>query len=336
MTILENISLKQYNTFGIEATARYFVEINSKEELPKLFDENKNSDVFILGGGSNLLFTQDIDKIVLKISIKGKELIEESDNSILLKIGAGENWHTLVEWCVQNNYAGIENLALIPGIVGAAPIQNIGAYGVEIKDVLVSLEWFDFETKKSKIFSNDECEFGYRDSIFKRELKGCGIISAVTLQLRKSTRALHTSYSDVLLELGANADTAKIYDVFNTVCAIRTRKLPNPSEIGNAGSFFKNPIISSEQYVEVKNNFPEIPSYNQHNSKVKIPAAWLIEQSGWKGFRRGDVGVYPRQALVLVNYGEASGEEIIALAREIQTSVQSKFGIVIDMEVNVL
>ncbi len=336
MTIHENTSLKSYNTFGIDVTARYFVEITSKNEIPGLIEGASNNELLILGGGSNLLLTKDVWGIVLKISIMGKEIVEETDNTILLKIGAGENWHSVVEWCVQNKYAGIENLALIPGTVGAAPIQNIGAYGVEIMDVFDSLEMYDISKLHTVRFTREECEFGYRDSIFKRRLKGTGIITSVTLRLRKSTDALHINYNDVRFELGANIKSPSIHDVFTAVSAIRTRKLPNPLEIGNAGSFFKNPTIPSSHYNELKTNYHEMPSYPHPNGMVKIPAAWLIEQCGWKGIRQGSVGVYPHQALVIVNYGGASGEEVIALAREIQASVNEKFGIDIEPEVNVI
>lgn len=335
MTIHENTSLKPYNTFGIDVSARYFVEITSKNEIPVLI-KGVSDELLILGGGSNLLFTKDVGGIVLKVSIMGKEIVEETDDAILLKIGAGENWHSVVEWCVQNKYAGIENLALIPGTVGAAPIQNIGAYGVEIKDVFDSLELYDISKLHTIRFGNEECEFGYRDSIFKRKLKGTGIITSVTLRLRKSSDAIHTSYNDVRFELGSNIESPSIHDVFTAVSAIRTRKLPNPLEIGNAGSFFKNPTIPCSQYKELKHSYHEMPSYPHPDGMVKIPAAWLIEQCGWKGIRKGAVGVYPHQALVLVNYGGASGEEIISLAREIQASVNEKFGIDIEPEVNVM
>lgn len=336
MIIHENSSLKEFNTFGIEASARYFVEITSFHQLPELLDGTNRDELLILGGGSNLLFTKDWGGIVLKISVKGKEIIEETADTILLKIGAGENWHKTVEWCVNNNYAGIENLALIPGTVGAAPIQNIGAYGIEIKDVFESLEAFDMQNLHSKTFHRDECEFGYRDSIFKKRAKGKYIITSVTLRLRKNPNALHTNYADLRFELDSLVDSATIHDVFKAVSAIRTRKLPNPDEIGNAGSFFKNPIISSSEYKKLHSTYHEIPCYPHPDGMVKIPAAWLIEQCGWKGVRHGDAGVYPRQALVLVNYGGATGSEIISLAREIQDSVQTKFGINIEPEVNVI
>jgi UDP-N-acetylmuramate dehydrogenase len=336
MTILEHISLKNYTTFGIEATARHFVEITSPDELPELLKKIGRDEFLILGGGSNILLTHDFEGIAIKISILGKKIVHETDETVAITIGAGENWHTFVEWCVQHNYAGVENLALIPGTVGAAPIQNIGAYGVEINDVFQSLEWFDIDEASSRTFLREECKFGYRDSIFKRELKGRGIITSVTVELHKSTIALHTNYKDVQQELGESTKSPTIHDVFSAVCAVRTRKLPNPEEVGNAGSFFKNPIIASEHYITLLNSYPQMPCYPQSGENVKIPAAWLIEQCGWKGVRRGAAGVYPRQALVLVNYGGALGEEILALSREIQASVFTKFGITIEPEVNIL
>ncbi|MBI3258216.1 MAG: UDP-N-acetylmuramate dehydrogenase [Ignavibacteriae bacterium] len=335
MTIHENSSLKEYNTFGIEASARYFVDINSIHQLPEILEGTNIDELLILGGGSNLLFTRDWGGTVLKISIMGKEIIDETNESIILKIGAGENWHKTVEWCVKNNYAGIENLALIPGTAGAAPIQNIGAYGVEVKDVFESLEAFDILNLHSKTFHKDECEFGYRDSVFKKRAKGHFVITSVTLRLRKSKEAHHTSYNELRLELD-NSEIPTINEVFTAVCAIRTRKLPDPLEIGNAGSFFKNPIISSNDYKTLHSTYHEMPSYPHPDGMVKIPAAWLIEQCGWKGVRHGEAGVYPRQALVIVNYGGASGEEIMSLAREIQDSVHTKFGITIEQEVNVI
>lgn len=336
MTIHTKYSLKNYNSFAIDARAERFVEVFSLDDISAVIREN-HPKMLILGGGSNMLFTGDYPGLVVKIGILGKEIIHETDTEIILKIGAGESWHSLVTYCVENDYAGIENLGLIPGTVGAAPIQNIGAYSVELKDVFESLEYIDTRTHDLKTLTKDDCQFGYRDSIFKHQLRGNAIITSVSIRLKKSTIPEHTSYKDVQSELAIQkVTTPTIRDVFAAVCAIRKRKLPDPIEIGNAGSFFKNPTISQAQFRDLLMLHPEIPHYSQSNSDKKIPAAWLIEQCGWKGKRLGEVGVHPNQALVLVNYGGAKGSEIIDLANDIQASVLEKFSIKLEMEVNII
>ena len=336
MTIHTDYSLKNYNTFAINVQAERFIEAMNVDDVQELCRE-KYSPLLILGGGSNMLFTGNFRGTVVKIGILGKEITQETDTEIILKVGAGESWHELVTYCVENHYAGIENLGLIPGTVGASPIQNIGAYGVELKDVFDSLEYVDRQTQEVTSLPAAECRFGYRDSIFKHELRGQAIITSVSLRLEKSDVARHTSYKDIETELAAmNVTKPLIRDVFDAVCAVRRRKLPDPAEIGNAGSFFKNTTIAATEFAALQEKYPEIPHYSQPNSDEKIPAAWLIQQCGWKGIRRGNVGVHPNQALVLVHYGGATGEEIIALAREIQASVLEKFSIHLEMEVNII
>lgn len=336
MTIRTQYSLKNYNTFAIDALAEKFLEAGSTQDVVEICRDT-DQPLLILGGGSNMLFTGNFHGTVVKIGILGKEIMQETDTEIILKVGAGESWHELVSYCVENHYAGIENLGLIPGTVGASPIQNIGAYGVELKDVFVSLEYVDMLTLEIKTLRAAECRFGYRDSIFKHELRGKAIITSVSLRLEKSDVALHTSYKDIETELAAlNVTQPKIRDVFEAVCTVRRRKLPDPAEIGNAGSFFKNPTITAAEFAVLAEKYPEIPHYSQPNSDEKIPAAWLIQQCGWKGIRRGNVGVHPNQALVLVHYGGAAGAEIIMLAREIQASVLEKFSVHLEMEVNII
>ena len=334
----ENHSLLEHNTFGIDVSARYFVEISNEEELKNaLVDERyKGQPILILGGGSNVLFTQDFPGLVILISIKGIEIKDSDDVNVLIQFGAGENWHQSVLYAIENGYGGIENLSLIPGTVGAAPMQNIGAYGVEIKDVFVSLEAINRETFEIKSFTLEDCNFGYRQSIFKNILKDQYIITRVTLRLSKQ-HELNTSYGaigEMLTEAGISDPTTK--DVSDAVIKIRQSKLPDPKVIGNAGSFFKNPTISSIDYEGLKAEFPEIPGYELPENQVKVPAAWLIQFCGWKGKRMGEIGVHENQALVLVNHGGGNGTEIRQLALEIQKSVADRFGIELEMEVNVI
>lgn len=336
MTVQTNVSLKPYNTFGIDATAKYFVEVSSIEQLQDILQnpEYQNIERLILGGGSNLLLTKDFEGIVIKISIKGIEKFKENDENIWLKVGAGEVWHDLVMYCVNHNYAGVENLSLIPGTVGAAPMQNIGAYGVEIKEVFESLEAIEIKTGKSRIFTKDECQFGYRESIFKHAVKGEYVIVTVNFKLSK-TPVYHVEYGaikDTLVEMGI--DQLSIKAISDAVISIRQSKLPNPAEIGNAGSFFKNPEIPKAQFDLLKEQFPTIPSYPVNEQTVKVPAGWLIEQVGWKGQRFGDIGVHAKQALVLVNFGGGKGNEIKELSQKIQDSIKEKFGIQLHAEVN--
>jgi UDP-N-acetylmuramate dehydrogenase len=336
MHILENISLQPYNTFGIAAKARFFTDIHSIDELQELLKNPayQHMPKLILGGGSNLLFTKDFDGLVIKISIGGIEKTDEDANHVYLKVGAGVVWHDLVIYCIENNYAGLENLSLIPGTVGAAPMQNIGAYGVEIKETFENLEALHIETGKIRNFTNADCVFGYRESVFKKELKGEYIITSVTFRLSKIP-SFNTSYGaiqDTLKEM--QVKELNLRAVSDAVIHIRKSKLPNPAEIGNAGSFFKNPEISRSHYESLQKQYPTIPGYTTSPETVKVPAGWLIEQCGWKGKIVGQTGVHKNQALVLVNYGGAQGNEIKALSEEVQKSVKEKFGIELQAEVN--
>lgn len=331
----ENISLKQYNTFGIDAQARFFFELQSEVQLSKLAQLNCFKEKrLILGGGSNILLCNDFDGLVLLNSLKGIEVIQEDETNVYLKVAAGELWHDLVMFTMENSWAGLENLSLIPGRVGASPMQNIGAYGVELKDVFYQLEAWNIEKEQVEIFNKEQCEFGYRDSIFKTGLKDKYIILSVSLILSKKAK--------INIEYGAIEETLKsmgvenpsIKDVSAAVIAIRSSKLPNPAEIGNAGSFFKNPVVDGSLVEELKLKYPMIPSYPVDENQVKVPAGWLIEQAGWKGKNFGNYGVHKNQALVLVNFGGAKGKEIEELSRRIQKSVFNKFRITISPEVN--
>jgi UDP-N-acetylmuramate dehydrogenase len=340
--IAENFSLKQYNTFGINASARYFSTFNSIEQLEELLafkkpvTNNAAGMPLILGGGSNILLTKNVDGLVLKNEIKGIEKISENGEDVFIKAGAGENWHQLVTYCINNNFAGMENLSLIPGNVGASPMQNIGAYGVELKDVFYELEAFHLNEKKPVKFKLDDCQFGYRESVFKRKLKNQFVITSVTYRLSKAPH-FNTSYGAIEQELQAmGIQTLSIQAVSQAVINIRRSKLPDPAVIGNAGSFFKNPEIDQERFEVLKKSFPNVIGYALNNGKVKLAAGWLIEQCGWKGYRKGDAGCHAKQALVLVNYGNATGEEIFKLSKEIIESVQQKFGVVLEREVNII
>jgi len=338
MKIEKNISLKSYNTFGIEVKAKFFSEIYDETQLKEILssDEYNTLPKLILGGGSNVLLTKDFDGLVLKISIPGIEIIDETDKTVLIKAGAGETWHKLVLYCVGNNYGGVENLSLIPGTVGAAPMQNIGAYGQEIKDVFENLNGVYIYDCKSAIFKKDECKFAYRNSIFKNELKNKFIITYVTLCLSKHP-VINTSYGNVKSELDKfGYSQVGIKEVSDTIIRIRQSKLPDPTEIGNAGSFFKNPEVSEEKFNQLKENFINIVGFKLENGKVKVPAGWLIESCGWKGKKVGNTGSHSKQSLVLVNYGNASGEEVLNLAKEIKKSVLVKFDIELKEEVNII
>lgn len=336
MTILENISLKPFNTFGIEATAKQFVNITSTKELLQLLQLKQFPDKFILGGGSNMLLTQDIDALVIHINNKGRKVIKKEGDYVYVKIEAGENWHEFVLWCIDNNFGGVENLSLIPGNVGTAPIQNIGAYGVELKDVFEECEAIDISNQTITSFGKKDCNFDYRNSIFKQAEKGIYIITNVTFKLKKSNHILNTSYGAILSELkDNNIISPTIKDVSNAVIKIRQSKLPDPKEIGNSGSFFKNPVININHFNKLQDNFPEIPSYKVSSSEIKIPAGWLIEKAGFKGKRFGDYGVHKNQALVLVNYGHAKGEDILKLSKLIQHTIKKVFNIDLEAEVNV-
>jgi len=337
MTIINNTSLKPFNTFGIEAKAQSFCNINSIKDLSIVLKDHHYNPLFILGGGSNMLLTKDIEALVLHINLKGIEVVSETENTVIVKAMAGENWHNFVLWCLQHNYGGIENLSLIPGNIGTAPIQNIGAYGVELKDVFVSCEAMNIKDQSLKTFNKSDCNFGYRESIFKQDLKGQYIITSVNLELTKTNHQLHTDYGVIRNELEANGIKAPtIQDISNAVIAIRQSKLPDPKEIGNSGSFFKNPIISTEDFIKLEQNFPDIPSYKISDTAVKVPAGWLIEKAGFKGKRFKDYGVHNKQALVLVNYGNAAGKDILELAQLIQSTIQRLFNISIETEVNII
>ena len=338
MRIDENKDLRPYHTFHLDVKAKYFVEVQSTDDLLQLLSSSlyKNNPTLVLGGGSNLLFTGDLNGLVIKLSLKGIEVVSEDADQVVLKAAAGENWHELVMHCVAQGYGGLENLSLIPGTVGAAPMQNIGAYGVEIRDVFQSLEAIEIETGQIATFNREGCKFGYRESVFKTALKGQFIITSVTMLLSKRpvVNIGYGAVSDTLATWGIVNPT--IADVSKAVVHIRQSKLPDPDKIGNAGSFFKNPTVSASKYDALKNNFPEAPGYPQPDGKVKVPAAWLIEQDGWKGKTLGAIGVHPHQALVLVNYGEGKGRDIWELAESIRASVKKRFGIALTPEVNIV
>ena len=335
----QNVSLKEYNSFGMNVTARFWLDIPTVTEAAEFLSDNRNQlpPLLVLGGGSNLLLVSDFSGIVLKNNILGKTVVKETDSHIWLKIGAGENWHALVEYCLEKDWGGIENLSLIPGNVGAAPIQNIGAYGVELKDVFEELEALHLPTATTRNFAHGECLFGYRESVFKRALKGEYMIASVTLRLTKHHHVINTSYGAIEKELLAEGvSKPTIRDVSRVVCQIRRSKLPDPTQIGNAGSFFKNPVINSDHFERIATQFEKVPHYPDTNGRIKLPAAWLIDTCGWKGTRRGNYGVHDRQALVLVNHGGANGNDILALSEEIQASVEERFGIRLEREVNVV
>ena len=337
MEIIPNQSLKAYNTFGIEARAKAFIAIQNETELAEVLKDNSGKKLFILGGGSNMLLTQDIDALVININNKGITVVKEDDEFVWVKGNAGEVWHEFVLWCIDHNFGGIENLSLIPGNVGATPVQNIGAYGTEIKDTFDSCEAMEIATQQMRTFHKEDCQFGYRESIFKGELKNKYIILSVTFKLRKSNHQINTSYGAIDAELEKmNITNPTIKEVSNAVIAIRQSKLPNPKELGNSGSFFKNPVVPISVYEKAKEKHPDIPSYPVSETLVKVPAGWLIEQAGFKGKRFGDAGIHSKQALVLVNYGQATGSEIWSVAQHIQQTVKEMFGIDIEAEVNVI
>jgi len=336
MQILQNISLKPFNTFGMDVYADYYAPITRPEELATItVDASLPAKRFVLGGGSNVLLTHNLHGVVLHNKIKGIEKVKENADHVWVTVGAGEVWHDFVMYAIANYWAGIENLALIPGTVGAAPIQNIGAYGVEVKEVIDCVTGWHWEMKQLLPFYNSECAFGYRDSIFKHQLKDKVFITSVTFRLNKKPN-YNTSYGAIeqeLQKMGINEPS--IAAIADAVIAIRSSKLPNPREIGNAGSFFKNPTILVEQYNTLKETFPTIPSYPVSEENVKVPAGWLIEQCGWKGFRAGDAGVHEKQALVLVNYGHATGGAVWDLSDNILKTVHDKFHIELEREVQV-
>lgn len=336
MNIQQNISLKSYNTFGIESEARYFVSVDTIEELQEALALPKYLKKFLLGGGSNMLLTGPIDALVIHVNLKGIAIENQNKDFIELSCMAGENWHDFVLYCLDNNYGGIENMSLIPGNVGTAPIQNIGAYGVELKDVFLKCDAVEIATLKQVSFTQQQCNFGYRDSIFKTAHKGKYVITRVTFKLTKNNHKIQTQYGAINEYLSNNNITSPtIKQVSDAVIAIRQSKLPDPKKLGNSGSFFKNPVVDSKTFEAFHTQFPEAPFYALANSEFKIPAGWLIEQAGFKAKRYGDAGVHKNQALVIVNYGNATGAQIWELALNIQKKVAKDFGITIELEVNV-
>jgi UDP-N-acetylmuramate dehydrogenase len=338
MQTFSNASLKAYNTFGLDVKAQKLYIVEQESDLQALEDlgvfENEH---LILGGGSNVLLTNDFDGSVILIATTGKEEIDSNSETVTAKFAAGEIWHNCVLWAIEKNFGGIENLSLIPGTVGAAPMQNIGAYGVEIKDTFKRLKAFNKKTGSFEFFNAEDCEFGYRESVFKHKLKDQYIITSVEFTLTKSNHKINTSYgaiSGVLEQKEIHNPTIK--DVSDAVIEIRQSKLPDPKKIGNSGSFFKNPVVDNAIAERIKNDFPNMPAYPAAEGKTKLAAGWLIEQCGWKGKRVGETGSHAKQALVLVNYGNAKGAEIWNLAMVIQDSVKEKFGVEIQPEVNVI
>lgn len=334
--ILNNVPLKEFNTFGIQSFAKRFARFSSKEELDEILLQRNNEPLLVLGGGSNVLFTKDFDGLVIRNEIKGFEIIEDGKEYAIVKSGAGEVWHDFVLKCISYDLGGIENLSLIPGSVGASPMQNIGAYGVEIKDVFHSLEAYEISTGNVRTFNHKECQFGYRESVFKRALKDQYIILSVSFRLNK-THQINSSYGAINSELeriGIQNPTIK--DISNAVIAIRSSKLPNPKEIGNAGSFFKNPVVDVEVLEKIQLTHDNVPNYPAENGKVKLAAGWLIEQAGWKGKTISTYGVHKNQALVLVNYSDSKGSDIFDLSTQIIEDISSKFGVELEREVNIL
>lgn len=337
MKIQTQFSLKNYNTFGIEAKAKQFVAVHSIAELKEVLQQNKSEKKFILGGGSNMLLTQDVDALVIHVDLKGKKIIKEDNDFVWVESQAGENWHEFVLWTIDQNLGGLENMSLIPGNVGTTPVQNIGAYGTEIKDTFDSCEAMTIENQEMKTFTKAECHFGYRESIFKNEVKDQYIITSVVFKLTKHNHKINTSYGDITAELAKNNITnPTLKEVSNAVIAIRQSKLPDPKELGNSGSFFKNPILLKTDFEEIHQKFPEMKFYVVSETEVKVPAGWLIEQAGFKGKRFGDAGIHKNQALVLVNYGNATGQEILDVSKNIQDTIFKTFGIHIEAEVNVI
>lgn len=336
MQVQHNISLKPYNTFGIDVKAKHFISVENIDDLKTIFSTEKFPNKFVIGGGSNMLLTKDVDALVIHLNLKGKKTVSTNDNHVFIKAEAGENWHDFVLWTLKQNYGGLENMSLIPGNVGTSPIQNIGAYGVELKDVFESCEVLNLDTLTIETLSKKDCQFGYRNSIFKNEAKGKYIILNVTFKLTINNHNLHTNYGAILSQLETmNVTDPTIQDVSKAVIAIRQSKLPDPKEIGNSGSFFKNPIISTEQFKELQRNFPEAPHYVISETEVKVPAGWLIETAGFKGKTFDNYGVHKKQALVLVNYGGAKGEDILQLSKLIQKTIYRIFNISIEAEVNI-
>ena len=337
MNIEQNYSLKAHNTFGIDTKADAFCSVKNIDQLQEALAATRFKNKFILGGGSNMLLKQDVHALVIHVDLKGIEKIKETSDHVFLKVAAGENWHQFVMYCVQNDYGGVENLALIPGNTGTAPVQNIGAYGVELKDVFYECEAINRKTLERRTFSLADCAFGYRDSVFKNAEKDTYVITSVTFKLSRKNHKLHTNYGAIQEVLESKSITNPgIEDIAQAVIEIRSSKLPDPAELGNSGSFFKNPVIEKSQFLALQEKHPQMPFYEVSNTAIKVPAGWLIEQAGFKGKRFGDAGVHKNQALVLVNYGQATGSQLWDLALKIQEEVQNQFGITITPEVNII
>jgi len=338
MQILKDYSLKSFNTFKINVSAKYFAKINSTEDISKILSDQKlkAEKKFILGGGSNILFTKNYDGLIINVAVPGINIVDDDNDSVLIEAGGGVTWNDLVKFCVDKNFGGIENLTLIPGSVGAAPIQNIGAYGQEVSDIFISLDGFLLDAGENKTFSKDECQFSYRTSIFKKELKNKLIVTSIRLRLSKNPKLL-TSYGSIeeILSIQKIINPT-IKDISKVIAWIRQGKLPDVNEIGNAGSFFKNPVINKKLFDSLKKDFPGIISFPTGDSLIKISAGWLIEQCGWKGKRVGDVGTYSKHALVIVNYDSASGNEVLEFAMRVKEEVEAKFGITLEEEVNIV
>ncbi|HEX7754876.1 MAG TPA: UDP-N-acetylmuramate dehydrogenase [Niabella sp.] len=338
MEILNTISLKPYNTFGIEQYARHFTKVASTDELKEALHwaKKNNQPTLIIGGGSNVLLTGDYDGLVIKNELRGYEVVQDEEDFVTIKVAAGEVWHQFVLHCLKHQYAGVENLALIPGCVGASPMQNIGAYGVELKDVFYELTALDREAHTTRIFTNEACGFGYRESVFKNRYKDQFVITDVTYRLRK-TPVFHIEYGAIRQELDRlNITELSINAIAQAVINIRSSKLPDPAKIGNAGSFFKNPSVERSQYLSLKNRFPDIVAYENADGTMKLAAGWLIEHAGLKGYRRGDAGIHEKQALVLVNYGTASGSALLELCDLVIDTVLEKYGVRLHPEVNII
>ena len=339
LSVQHNINLQAYNTFGISVYAKDFVSLQTLEQAQELLRSEvfKDQRHLFLGGGSNILFTGHFDGLVAKVDIKGIEIVKEDEENIHLKVGAGENWHAFVMFCVQHNWGGAENLSLIPGTVGAAPMQNIGAYGVEVKNIIDQVEAIEIASGDLQVFTNEACKFGYRESIFKQHYKDKYLISSVTLTLTKKNHRFNVSYGAIEMTLEQNnIQELTVKAISDAVMYIRRSKLPDPAVVGNAGSFFKNPSIQANLHDLLKTEYPSMPSYPGENGLLKVSAAWLIEHCGWKGKTFDNIGVHDKQALVLVNFGGGNGEKIWQLAMDIQQSVREKFSIILQPEVNVI
>lgn len=336
LAVFQDCSLKEYNTFHIDVKAKYLIKAYSTKDIHTFLKEDlfASFPLLILGGGSNLLFTKSVDGVVLKIESKGIQLVREEDDDVWLRVEAGEVWQDFVTYCVEKGYGGLENLALIPGTVGAAPIQNIGAYGVEVKEVIEQVETIEIDTLHERVFDNATCAFDYRTSIFKTTHKGKYIVTAVVFRLHKN-KPVNVTYGDIKKQLGEN-NHPTYKEMADAISAIRLAKLPDPDKLGNAGSFFKNPYVSKIKLDTLKNDFPDIVSYPITEDIYKLAAGWLIEKAGWKGKSIGVAGVHDKQALVLVNYGQAAGLTILLLAKQVQDAVQEMFGVTLDSEVNII